>query len=190
MICWKCREPVQGPACAGCAALQPPPPRPDYFQVLGLERRYDLDRAELDRAWRAVSREVHPDRFAGRRALERRLSLQWTAAINEARRVLRDPERRAWYLATGSPRPPERGGAALDPDFLEAMFELRFEAEAGDPEAVDKARAARASLEDEIAAIFAAWQAGEGGLDEIPERLTRLRYLRSMLSEHEAPAAR
>lgn len=186
MICWKCREPVQGPACAGCGALQPPPPQPDYFQVLGLERRYDLDLSELDRSWRAVSRKVHPDRFAGRRALERRMSLQWTAAVNEARRVLRDPERRAWYLATGTPRPPERGAPVMDPEFLEAMFELRFEAEAGDLEALEQARATHAALEAEIAGMFAAWQAGEGDLAQVPERLTRLRYLNSMLAEHAA----
>ena len=186
MICWKCHEAVQGPVCASCGVLQPPPPKPDYFTILGLKRAYELDIVSLERAWRGVSRKVHPDRFAGRRALERRMSLQWTASINEARRVLRDPEARAWYLATGIPRPPERGGPSLDPDFLEEMFELRFEAEAGDPEALERARSIHAALEAEIAQRFAAWSAGEGDLTAVPERLTRLRYLNSMLSEHEA----
>lgn len=186
MICWKCHEAVQGPVCASCGALQPPPPKPDYFAVLGLKRSYVLDRATLETAWRAVSRKVHPDRYAGKRALERRMSLQWTAAVNEARRVLRDPESRAWYLATGIPRPPERGAPALDPVFLEEMFELRFEAEAGDPEALERAREIHTTLEAEIARRFAAWSAGEGDLDAVPERLTRLRYLNSMLREHEA----
>ncbi len=185
VICWKCHEAVQGPVCASCGALQPPPPEPDLFAVLGLERRYTVDLQGLESAWRAASRKVHPDRFVGRRAVERRMSLQWTAAINEARRVLRDDERRAWYLATGNPRPPERGGPSPDPEFLEAMFELRFEAEAGDAAALETARGLQAALQEEIAALFASWEAGDGDLSEAPERLIRLRYLNSMLNEHD-----
>ncbi len=126
MHCWQCKEPVGGPACVSCGSLQPPPPRPDLFGILGLERRYGLERKELDRAWRARSRTTHPDRFAGEAALQRRLALQWTAHLNEARRVLRDPVARAWYLSTGEPRPPSKGAPTVDQGFLEEVFELQM----------------------------------------------------------------
>ena len=79
----------------GCGAIQPPPTSVDFFGVLGLSRRFHLEEAELNAAWREVSRRVHPDRFAGKSAVERRMSLQWTALINEGRRVLRDRMSRA-----------------------------------------------------------------------------------------------
>ncbi|MCB9744088.1 MAG: hypothetical protein H6741_04740 [Alphaproteobacteria bacterium] len=188
MNCWNCNEPCEGRVCPGCGALQPPPPKPDLFAILGLARRYHLDRAEVDRAWRQASRETHPDRFAGQAAVMRRMSLQWTASLNEARRVLRDPVRRAWYLATGEPRPPERGGPTLSQDFLEQVFELRMEL-AEDPESVrGRIEALRASLDADLEGLFTAWEEGEGALDAIPERLSRLKYIDNMIAELPASA--
>jgi len=55
------------------------------------------------------------------------MSLQWTAAVNEARRILLSPLRRAHYLITGSPEPAEEGGVTLPQEFLEWIFELQME---------------------------------------------------------------
>lgn len=176
MICWRCHERVGGPVCAGCGSIQPPPAQPDHYAVLGLERRWSVDGAEIDAAWRARSRLVHPDRFAGKSAVERRMSLQWTAAINSARRALRDPVRRGWYLATGSPQPREEG-LRLDPDFLEEIFELQLEAQ-GDPEGVaQQARQAKDSVMAELDRRFLRWEQGEGDLDGVEELLARTKYL-------------
>ncbi|RME27327.1 MAG: hypothetical protein D6798_04810 [Deltaproteobacteria bacterium] len=183
MICWRCHEKVGGPVCAGCDAIQPPPADPDHFAVLGLPRRWHLDAGEIDRAWRARSRLVHPDRFAGRSAVERRMSLQWTAAINGARRALRDPIRRGWYIVTGEARPREDGRIALDPDFLEQIFELQVEAQA-DPDAVtERARAMYDQVMADLDARFTEWEAG-GPLDgpAIEELLARSRYLDNLVN--------
>ncbi|MCB9763562.1 MAG: hypothetical protein H6739_27590 [Alphaproteobacteria bacterium] len=183
MICWKCREPCQGVVCPGCGALQPPPPQADLFAVLGLERRYHLDRKAIDSAWRAASRQTHPDRFAGAPAVERRMALQWTATLNQARRALRDPVSRAWYLATGTPRPPERGGPTLPPDFLEDIFDLRMML-VEDPDAVaDRVRQLKADLDGQLDARFTAWEQAEASLDEVPALLSRLKYVDNLLQE-------
>ena len=110
--------------CVGCGVIQPPRADGDPFLVLGLARRFEMDISVVDAAWRELSRKVHPDRFTGRPAVERRMSLQWTALINEARTTLRNPRTRAHYLATGHPKPPEDRKISLDPDFLEEMFDL------------------------------------------------------------------
>ena len=89
MICFHCNEAVKGPVCVGCSSLQPPPPALDPFALLGLPRRFHLDAAAVDEAYRAVAKRVHPDKFAARPAVERRMSLQWTATLNDARRVLK-----------------------------------------------------------------------------------------------------
>lgn len=180
---------MTGPVCVGCGSIQPPPPAPDLFAILGLSRRYTLAEAELNAAWREVSRKVHPDRFAGRSAVERRMSLQWTSVINDARRVLKDSSSRARYLATGRTRPGDDRGPALDPDFLEEMFELRMEADA-DPEGVrPRAESLRLAIATEIEQIFARWEAGKGDLSTVEERLARLKYLDNLVARTHADDA-
>ncbi len=182
MICYRCHEPVQGPVCPSCEALQPAPPQADPFVVLGLPRRWHVEVAEVDRRWRDLSRKVHPDRHAGGRALERRFALQWSALVNEARRVLRDPTARAWYLATGLPRPPETHGAALDPAFLQQVFEWQEAAEEGRLDRDEVARARQADL-DRLEEVFSAWEAGEGDLEAVPSLLSRMKYYDNLLRE-------
>lgn len=166
----------------GCGAIQPPPARADLFSILGLPRRWHQDGPELEAAWREVTRKVHPDRFAGRPAVERRMSLQWTALLGEARRVLRDPVSRARYLASGRTRPPEEGGPVLDPEFLEEMFELRMAADLDPDSVLPRAEAWRQEILDDLARIFGRWEAGQGGLDEVEERLARLKYLDNLVA--------
>lgn len=175
--CWSCHEAVDGPVCVGCGAIQPLRPDTSLFDALGLPRQYSLDRKDVMRAWRAASRKVHPDRFAGRPAVQRRMSLQWTATVNEAKRVLTDDLLRAGYLATGRTQPREEGGPQLDPDFLEAVFDLQMEARS-DPSGVRaRAEALRAGLRARLDSLFSAWEAGEGALDAVETLLAQLRYI-------------
>jgi molecular chaperone DnaJ len=76
----------------------------DYYNVLGIGRTADAD--ELKRAYRALALRWHPDRNPGDAVAEQRFK-----DINEAYRVLGDPELRARYdrlgpLFTEDGRPP------------------------------------------------------------------------------------
>lgn len=175
--CWKCREPVEGPVCVGCGAVQPPPAQADYFVLLGIPRRYHLDEVGLEAAWRDRSRRVHPDRHVGASAVERRMSLQWTALLNEARRVLRRPLTRARYLATGQGGATEARGPNPDPEFLERVFAWRMAADAGTAGVREEAEALRAELAADLDDVFTRWEAGEGDLSRVEGLLARLRYL-------------
>ena len=187
--CWRCREPVSGPTCASCDVIQPPPADGDLFAMLGLARAWFLDPRAVESAYRALSRRVHPDRFVHKSAVERRMSLQWTAAINEARRVLKDDTARAWFLATGSAQPPEEGGPALDPDFMETVFDLQLEA-ASDPTGVAERGAALRTAEwARLEAAFRAWEAGQATLDGVPAVLSRLKYIDNIVRTAAAAAA-
>ena len=70
----------------------------DYFALFGLPARYRFDPNELDRAYRALQGEIHPDRYASADESKRRLALQSSARVNEAYRALKDPVGRAQYL--------------------------------------------------------------------------------------------
>ncbi len=97
--CWSCGAEVgEDISCPTCGALQPLGDR-DHFVLLGLPRRLEQARGDIDRAFREISKKVHPDRF-GREssAIERRLAVEHTARVNEAYRALKDPQSRAEYL--------------------------------------------------------------------------------------------
>lgn len=177
MTCWRCHERVESPVCVGCGAVQPPPAEIDPFALLGLPRRYHLDPGAAKRRYLDLQRAAHPDRHVARPAVERRMALQWTAALNEARRVVEDDRRRARWLATGRALPAERGGPTLDGAFLAEMFQWS-EAEDERPGSMRGQAQARASLlHAELDAIFAAWESGAGGLDAVEDRLARLTYV-------------
>lgn len=70
----------------------------DDFTLLGLPRRFALERAQLDTAWKALQAKVHPDRFAAEGGAAQRLAMQWAVRVNEAHQRLKDPLQRAAYL--------------------------------------------------------------------------------------------
>ena len=142
-----------------------------------------MERKDIDRAWRARSRETHPDRFAGQGALQKRMALQWTATLNEARRVLRDRVLRAWYLSTGASRPPEKGGPVSDQDFLEQVFELQMEAQMGE-DISTQAQALLQTVDDELDGLFVAWETRSAPLDAVPDVLARRKYIHNILVPH------
>lgn len=150
--------------------------------MLGLSRRYFIERADLERAYRKVSRKVHPDRYARKSAVERRMSLQWTALVNEARRVIRDPISRARYLATGATAPAEEGGPVLDPDFMETIFDLQMEAAASPAAVHQQATTIRDGILASLEARFTAWEADGGDLSAVEAQLARLKYIDNILS--------
>lgn len=190
MTCWRCHEAVQGPVCVGCGAIQPPRPDTDLFATLGLERRWTLEPAEVFAAWRTTSRKVHPDRFATKGAVERRMSLQWTAKANEAKRVLTNDRLRAHYLATGKAEPDETGGPSLDPAFLETIFDLQMQVAADPAGALAAAESAEAALLQRIDAVLReADQGAAVDLGAVAADLARLRYLDKTLTQARAALA-
>ena len=98
----------------------------NHFELFGLKPAYALDLEHLDRAYRDIQAEVHPDRFAHAGDAERRASMQMTTQVNEAYRTLKSPVRRAKYLL-------ELNGVdvgfetntAMPEDFLVEQMELR-----------------------------------------------------------------
>jgi molecular chaperone HscB len=162
---------------------------PDPFETLGVEPRFKLDLAALEQRHRDLSRALHPDRYAGASAAERRLALGRAIDVNEAFRVLRDPIRRAEALLaragvpvgeTREPKPP--------PELLMEMMELREElasaAQAKDLERVHKLaggmRARQARVEERLGRALV--DLHDEGKDALPP-LGELRYVRRFLDE-------
>ena len=70
----------------------------NHFELFGLQPVFALDSEALERAYREIQSQVHPDRFAHAGDAERRASLQWTTRVNEAYRTLKSPVQRASHI--------------------------------------------------------------------------------------------
>ncbi|HEX6268133.1 MAG TPA: Fe-S protein assembly co-chaperone HscB, partial [Burkholderiales bacterium] len=130
-----------------------------HFELFGLSPAFRLDREALEKAYREIQSQVHPDRFAHAGDAERRASLQWTTRVNEAYRVLKDPVQRARHIL-------ELHGldvafetdTRMPADFLGQQLELREELERAvgskDAAALDRLRSdlsgSRRSIEGQI----------------------------------------
>ena len=98
----------------------------NYYELFQLPVRFEVDLKELSERYRTLQSSVHPDKFANATDLERRLSVQQSARINEAFQTLKNPLRRARYLL-------ELNGVdmnadtdtSMDPMFLMQQMELR-----------------------------------------------------------------
>src|SRR5579871_5622776 len=115
----------------------------DHFQRLGLPRRFSINTAELERAYLALSRVVHPDYHVTSSEAELSASLELSALLNEAYNILRDPFRRADYLLGLEGGPTASEHKQLPPNFLAEMLEAREEVEQarGNPAKVNELNA-------------------------------------------------
>ena len=70
----------------------------NHFELFGLTPAYALETESLERSYREIQSQIHPDRYAHAGDAERRASMQWTTRVNEAYRTLKDPVQRAKHL--------------------------------------------------------------------------------------------
>jgi molecular chaperone HscB len=75
-----------------------PTARTDFFSFLGLPRKLRIDAADLERRYRALSRQFHPDYFYNAAPSERRAALEKSSYLNDAYRTLKNPIARVEYL--------------------------------------------------------------------------------------------
>jgi molecular chaperone HscB len=159
----------------------------DHFARLGLPAALDLEPASLDRAYFALQRQWHPDRFVARPPDERARASSEAAALNDAYRTLKDPLSRAVYLAeVRGVELPGDGKTIDDPDLLMEAMETREalheapSADAVDALAGEAKRQAQKALA-ELADLFL-----HENKPAIRKTLLRLRYLDKFAEEARA----
>jgi molecular chaperone HscB len=70
----------------------------NYFDFFGLSPQFSLDLAQLDRAYLAIQKEVHPDRHTQGSDSEQRIAMQMATLANTAHQTLKHPIQRGLYL--------------------------------------------------------------------------------------------
>jgi molecular chaperone HscB len=116
----------------------------NYFSTFSLTHHLAVDLQLLEKSFYALSRKLHPDRFAGRTAEEQAAALAESSRLNDAYRTLKDPIARTEYLlklegveleeqssaATAAARTSGTAKKQVVPeDLLEEAFELNMQLE-------------------------------------------------------------
>jgi molecular chaperone HscB len=139
----------------------------DFFSFLGLPRKLNVDMADLEQRYRALSRQFHPDYFYNAPAAERRASLEQSSYLNDAYRALKNPAARVDYLLQlegVAPKSAADAAQQVPPALLEEVFALNEE--------LDEVRELRA---------------GGAPADELKSRLEKARLpIEAKRAEHEA----
>ena len=184
------------------AAAAPLARSADFFSFLGLPRKLNVDMADLEQRYRALSRQFHPDYFYNAPAAERRASLEKSSYLNDAYRALKSPASRIEYLLQlegVAPKDAQQASRQVPPALLEEVFALNEELDevrelrAGGVAAaewksrLERARtpidAKRADHERQLRELSTAWDAAldRGAADE--ERRPILESLRDRFLE-------
>lgn len=166
----------------------------DAFETLGVEPRFDLDDTALADRHRALSKTLHPDRYAGKPAAERRMALDRAITVNEAFRALKDPIQRAESLLsrlgvkTGELEEPKPS-----PMLLMEMMEVREElAEAHKAKDLDRVGAVADRMREKERDVLSRLREGfaqvseAGAAQELVPVLGELRYVRRFFEELDA----
>jgi molecular chaperone HscB len=198
--------PVDEHFCPQCSRILALGRHGDYFAFLGLPRKLTISLPELERRFRDLSRQFHPDYFYNASPAERLASLERSSYLNDAYRALRNPVSRVEHLlaieglpsATADPSSGSgQGGGTIPPGLLEEVFalneeldEIRELRESGsDPvdlgERLDAARQPidrkRDEHERQLQELAARWDGQEQA--SAPEKRATLEALRERLLE-------
>ncbi len=169
----------------------------DHFALFELPAHFEIDLADLEKRYLALSRQLHPDRHATRGAADRLASVQKTTDLNEAYRTLKDDFRRAELLLRmhgieTSEDKVQDVRTTVDTTLLMEVMELR--------EALEEARGAKnaeaiaamkadvdqraANAWAEIREGFTALEKQQGNqLPQLARLVISLRYYRRILDE-------
>lgn len=173
----------------------------DFYEFFGIDRKLNVDEAELQKRFYELSRQWHPDRFGRKSAQEQAQALEATAILNDGYRTLRNPVRRAEYLLKEEGFPiGEQRSKDVPPELLEEVFELNMmleELKEGDDSARPQLEAAkqnfvglRDEVDRELETLFGKYDAAESqsetakqALHAIRGVLNRRRYIENLLRD-------
>ena len=122
--------PVDEHFCPSCSRLLALGRHGDYFSFFGLPRALTIDQADLERRFRELSRQFHPDYYYNASPAERLASLERSSYLNDAFRALRSPVSRIEHLLAieGLQQVKgDEGSARVPPALLETVFALNEE---------------------------------------------------------------
>lgn len=200
MNCPHCnKETTSQEYCSECGRILSPTER-NYFDVFGLPvDRLVIDMPQLEKRFLELSRKYHPDRFASKTPLENQIAHEYSSAVNNAYRTLKEPVSRAKYVVERQLGSIEEKSASVPPDMAEVFFEIHDvldtirESNGNAPEsAVKEVQKAEQELREKVQQLesdlqqqFVSYDSApdKKNLEKIKEILSERSYIRSFLRQ-------
>lgn len=162
----------------------------NYFEIFSIPVSFQIDRTSLDVRYRKLQQECHPDRFASKSDVDKRLAIQTAAVINQAYETLKSPLQRAQYmLRLEGVDSNQESHVTSDGQFLMQQIELREllseVSDADNPFALlDKLRSqvdsSFSSLQKEFEALY-----GSGDYNAAFDSVAKMQFFSKLLDEVE-----
>ncbi|KAI3417762.1 J domain-containing protein [Psidium guajava] len=152
--CWSCgavarkTAPTPSLVCESCRSVQPVDESVDYFQIFGLEKKYDIDVSNLEGKYKDWQKKLHPDLVHSKSEQEKEYAAGQSARVIDAYRTLSKPLTRAIYVLKLEGVDVDEEETVSEPELLAEILEIR--------EAVDEAtdsqalRQIQSQMEDKL----------------------------------------
>ncbi|CBI39120.3 hypothetical protein VitviT2T_011572 [Vitis vinifera] len=126
--CWNCKAAAQTTpflACDSCRSVQPVDPSVDYFQIFGLEKKYELEDNNLEGKYKDWQKKLHPDLVHSKSEEEKEYAAEQSARVIDAYQTLSKPLARAIYILKLEGVDFDEEQTISDISFLAEIMEIR-----------------------------------------------------------------
>ena len=156
--------------------LVPPSPSVNYFHLFELDETFDVDARALSKKFKALQKQLHPDKFAQKSSEQKDRSELWSSHVNNAYNRLLKPLERALYLLELKGAPLQEGDVATDANFLAEIMEVNEEVVEAESSAdlsgiSQHNKAVLADYKEKVSKAFAAED-----INEARTLVTRMKY--------------
>lgn len=183
--CWQCEKETAKSAlfCAECGSIMPPSDV-DFFTKLCMPIDFEIGRKNLEVAYFALQRKLHPDLFINKSEKEKTLSLQQTMVLNEAFDTLKSPLKRAEYILNLQGILVNKDGQGIKPSQKILMESMEARQELSEANAEKKIEIERRTIENKMLCIADIKdQLCDKKFDKAAQSTIRLRYLEKLIEE-------
>ncbi|XP_014230543.1 iron-sulfur cluster co-chaperone protein HscB, mitochondrial [Trichogramma pretiosum] len=182
--CWQCDFPHKSELfCSKCKALQKLPQEMNYFDIIGVEKSFDIDVNTVKQKYKKLQGLLHPDKYGQKSEAEKQISENLSALINKAYSTLLDPMTRGFYMLKLQGITLSDETNSSDPEFLMEVMEKNEEIEEASKDKdevfkfLEENRAKILSLTKNISDAF-----HNNDIDQAQRQLIKLKYYISIES--------
>lgn len=180
--CWNCQYPRKIQLfCSKCNVLQEPPENLTYFDIMGLSTNYMIIAADVNKKYKELQKQLHPDKFSTKSKREKEISEKLSSLVNKAYSTLTHPLKRGLYMLRLSGTSIPEAITSLNPQFLMEVMEKNEQIEAAqtDKEKIlalwTENRVMLDSLAKDVADAFAT-----KNIEKAKELLIKMKYFDSI----------
>lgn len=154
------------------------------FKLFGIEQRFKINEAKLQREMRNIQTLIHPDKFVDKDAKSQEMASSLSALVNEFYAILSNPYERGKYLLSLVTKKSltqveeDLDNLHMDGDFLMRMMELREKIE--DPELDgEELNKLSISLESELTSLVSGISQDfeSNNLEAVTRKLGKLKFV-------------